>query len=384
MPRIALYAHDTYGLGHLRRCLKLAGHLATHIDDLEVLIVTGSPWYGLFAVPHGVSLVALPPVVKTGPGTYESRDASSDLGAVLRERQRIIAGSIEPFRPHLLLVDNVPCGLLGEVLPVLRALKPRGSRLVLMLRDVLDRPETVQEEWQRAGAGEALEWLFDELWIFGEAEDAAMLARPHLLGPVADRLHICGRLPANGRSDRPDVALRRVSGPRPQVLVTGGGGGDAEPLVRTYLRALSEFRPAAASRVVLGPDFPAGCARRYVADARVRRFVPNLESIMGAADVIVAMAGYNTVCEVLESGRPAVLVPRRYPREEQWLRALRLQRTGRIELVDPAQLTPAALWGAVEAALEHGPYVPEQPPGARRAVRRAERLLSVALAEVGA
>ena len=228
MPRIALYAHDTYGLGHLRRCLKLAGHLATRIDDLQVLIVTGSPWHGLFAVPRGVSLVALPPVVKTGPGTYESRDASSDLDAVLRERQRIIAGSIEPFRPHLVLVDNVPCGLHGEVLPVLRALKPRGSRVVLMLRDVLDRPEIVQEEWQRARAGEALESLFDEIWIFGEAEDAATLARPHLLGLVADRLHICGRLPANGRSGRPDVALRRVSGSRPQVLVTGGGGGDAE------------------------------------------------------------------------------------------------------------------------------------------------------------
>ena len=139
MPRVAFYAHDTYGLGHLSRCLKLAEAFAGELPEVRGVILSGSPWHGLFTPPPGFRLVPLPPVIKRDRGVYAPRDASLSLRRVLAARARRIRATLEEFRPDLLVVDNVPCGLEREVLPALRRFKRRpGARAVLSLRDVLD------------------------------------------------------------------------------------------------------------------------------------------------------------------------------------------------------------------------------------------------------
>ena len=58
MPRVAFYAHDTYGLGHLSRCLKLAEAFAGELPGVRGVILSGSPWHALFAPPAGSIEVA--------------------------------------------------------------------------------------------------------------------------------------------------------------------------------------------------------------------------------------------------------------------------------------------------------------------------------------
>lgn len=41
--RILMYSHDTFGLGHLRRCRTIAHALVEQFKGLHVLIVSGSP-----------------------------------------------------------------------------------------------------------------------------------------------------------------------------------------------------------------------------------------------------------------------------------------------------------------------------------------------------
>jgi predicted glycosyltransferase len=48
---------------------------------------------------------------------------------------------------------------------------------------------------------------------------------------------------------------------------------------------------------------------------------------------VVAMGGYNTFCEILSFGKPALLVPRTTPRLEQYLRAERAQRLGLVRML---------------------------------------------------
>jgi predicted glycosyltransferase len=55
------------------------------------------------------------------------------------------------------------------------------------------------------------------------------------------------------------------------------------------------------------------------------------------------MGGYNTTCELLAYQKPALIVPRISPRQEQWIRADRLHRLGLVDLLHPAQLSPQAL-----------------------------------------
>jgi len=101
--------------------------------------------------------------------------------------------------------------------------------------------------------------------------------------------------------------------------------------------------------------------------------------ILRHADQVVAMGGYNTVCEILSFGKPSLIVPRVMPRREQLIRAERLQALGLIDLVHPAELSPSVLsaWLARVS--------PRRPPakdridlqGLRRVPRLLEDLLSL-------
>ncbi|WOI10266.1 hypothetical protein [Thalassospira lucentensis] len=46
--RVLIYSHDTFGLGHLRRCRTIAHALVSRRDDVSVLILSGSPIIGSF------------------------------------------------------------------------------------------------------------------------------------------------------------------------------------------------------------------------------------------------------------------------------------------------------------------------------------------------
>jgi predicted glycosyltransferase len=72
---------------------------------------------------------------------------------------------------------------------------------------------------------------------------------------------------------------------------------------------------------------------------------------MAAADVVLAMGGYNTVCELLTLRKRALIVPRVKPGVEQLLRAERMAARGYLRMVHPDALTPATLAVALQAEL---------------------------------
>lgn len=377
--RIAFYSHDSFGLGHLSRCLKLATAMCARMEGVQGLIITGSPWAALFPPPGGFRYFHLAPVIKRGPGHYEARAAGADFRNTLDERRAGITLALEQFRPDLFVVDNVPCGLAGELRGVLeRAREGRGPRLVLALRDLLDADETVRREWAEANAFEALDHCYDEIWVFGSPDTFDPRHSYGFSAAAADRVVFCGYLGASGSRRRPRRTAPRQRR-RPVVLVTGGGGGDAAPLVREYCAALERTHARPDTRFVLGPDFPSEQVPAKVVDAgsTVTRFCSDLPAALADADAVVSMAGYNSTCEILEAGTPAVFVPRAWPREEQWLRANSLARRGHAQCLHPDELTPRSLWSAVECALDEFPTPWEGPNGAPAAAERAVQLLGV-------
>jgi predicted glycosyltransferase len=64
-------------------------------------------------------------------------------------------------------------------------------------------------------------------------------------------------------------------------------------------------------------------------------FDTNLEDLMERAVGVVAMAGYNTFCEILSLDKRAILVPRVRPRREQVMRAMRAASMGLAHTLDP-------------------------------------------------
>jgi predicted glycosyltransferase len=103
---------------------------------------------------------------------------------------------------------------------------------------------------------------------------------------------------------------------------------------------------------------------------------------MERADRVIAMGGYNTMCEVLSLEKHALIVPRVHPNREQWIRARRMCELGLIHVLHPDLLHPDSL--AEWLARDLGP-----PPASRSVLdfgglERIPRLLAEVLASAPA
>ncbi|MGO6906037.1 glycosyltransferase, partial [Rhizobium ruizarguesonis] len=95
--------------------------------------------------------------------------------------------------------------------------------------------------------------------------------------------------------------------------------------------------------VVLGPYMPAAERAKLVQKGEaipyieVIEFDNHMEELIDSATGVVAMGGYNTYCEILSFDKPALIVPRVKPREEQLLRAQRASELGLVDMLLPEQ-----------------------------------------------
>ena len=165
--RLLIYSHDSFGLGHLRRCSTIAQSLVDYRPDLSVLILSGSPIIGSFEFRPRVDFVRIPGVIKLRDGNYSSRNLDMGIEEIVAMRASIIRHIAEIFEPDIMLVDKEPLGLRGEMHDTLSMLKTKGTALVLGLRDVMDDPKMLADEWERKNAVPALRDLYDHIWIYG-------------------------------------------------------------------------------------------------------------------------------------------------------------------------------------------------------------------------
>jgi predicted glycosyltransferase len=113
--RILMYSHDTFGLGHLRRCRTIAHSLVEDFRGLNVLIISGATIAGAFDYRSRVDFVKIPSVIKLRNGEYTSMERHVDLADTLKMRASIIRSTAEMFQPDMFIVDKEPMGLRGEI-----------------------------------------------------------------------------------------------------------------------------------------------------------------------------------------------------------------------------------------------------------------------------
>jgi predicted glycosyltransferase len=364
--RLLIFSHDSFGLGHLRRCRAIAHHLVEQFPHLSVLILSGSPIIGSFDFKSRVDFVRVPGVIKLRNGDYTALQLHIDIEQTLDIRSSIIQHTADIFDPHLFLVDKEPLGLRGEVLNTLHLLKERGTRLVLGLRDVMDEPRSLHVEWRRKNVYPALHDLYDEIWVYGLPQIFDPLTELPHMRPLAQKIAFTGYLRRSLPTAPPQSNEHELPA-EPYVLVTTGGGGDGEDLIDWVLSAYESDRgipyPAL---LVFGPFM--NLERRLAFQDRAARldkvyaitFDARFEGLLLRALGVVAMGGYNTFCEILSFGKPALIVPRTVPRQEQFLRAGRAEQLGLVRMLpddgrrDPrlmaAQLRALPSWPAPDAA----------------------------------
>jgi predicted glycosyltransferase len=340
--RILIYSHDTFGLGHLRRCRAIAHSLVDADSSLSVLILSGSPIIGSFDFRSRVDFVRIPGVIKLRNGEYVSLNLHIDIEETLAMRSSIIRHTADIFDPDILIVDKEPLGLRGEVRPTLDLLRARGTPLILGLRDVMDDPTALETEWERKNAIPALSEYYNEIWVYGLPQICDPLAGLDLPASVRRRMVYTGYLRRHAPvavatpqlTDLPDGEF---------LLVTAGGGGDGDGLIDWVLAAY-EHDPGGLPPVLLVfgpfmlPDHQASFTARAAPLSKVHAitFDVRLENLMARAAGVVAMGGYNTFCEILSFDKPALIVPRTAPRLEQYIRARRAAELGLVAVLPDA------------------------------------------------
>ena len=352
--RVLMYSHDTMGLGHLRRCRAIAHALVEGNANLSVLILSGSPIIGSFDFRTRVDFVRIPGVIKLRNGDYTSLSLHLDIEETVALRSAIIRHTAEVFDPDVFIVDKEPLGLRGEVKDTLDMLKARGTPLVLGMRDVMDEPELLEQEWARKKVLPALQDLYDEVWVYGVREVCDPYDGLDIPAEIRMKTRYTGYLRRHVAWGTP-LTSSLPFGDDPFILVTAGGGGDGEPVMDWVLRAYeADHELPYPALLVLGPFMAQEQQHEFMERAeRLDRveaitFDSRIETLMARCAGIVAMGGYNTFCEILSFDKRAVIVPRTEPRLEQYIRARRAEELGLVRmLVDDGDRDPKRMADAL-------------------------------------
>ncbi len=356
--RILMYSHDTFGLGHLRRCRAIAHALVERYKGLQVLIVSGSSIAGAFEFRTRVDFLKIPSIIKLYNGEYTPLSQHTDLQDTLALRRSMIQSTAENFQPDIFIVDKEPLGLRGELEPTLRWLKDRGTTLVLGLRDVMDSARHLEAEWDRADVLGKMASLYDAVCVYGPGDFYDPLVGLPVPEALRRRLTFTGFL----RREVPGSAATGVEMPADALLVLVGGGGDGADLMHQVIAA-HDFDPSLSWPIVmvLGPFMKAeerdeirGKAASHPA-LHMIDFDNRPEILMDNAAGVVAMGGYNTFCEILSLDKRALIVPRVRPREEQLIRARRAADLGLIDMILPEHAADPARLARALGALPHRP-----------------------------
>jgi predicted glycosyltransferase len=358
-----MYSHDSYGLGHIRRTMAIAAHLLG--PRINILILTGSPIAGRFSFPEQIDFVRIPGMIKKTNEEYLPLSIKINARHALDIRKNIITATAKTFQPQLFIVDKEPLGLRKEVLPTLKWLQRcrPNTRAILGLRDIMDDAATIKKDWKEKGVYQVLESLYSEIWVYGDREFYDPIAEYEISEPISRKIHFTGYIPRKIPGKEAVRNMRKELGVQQEeklVVVTTGGGGDGYKVMRNYVDMLESNtgkRLPFKSVLITGPFMPQKKRRKIFKRARklgVRtyHFYRQMETIFAAADLVVSMGGYNTLCEILSQGTLSLVIPRETPRKEQMIRAQAFKRQNLVDYIPWGEFAPKILQEKILALLE--------------------------------
>ena len=296
-------------------------------------MLIGCPTGAVFKLPPGVDFMKLPSVIKRDTGVWHPLRLRIGLDKTKALRIGTIQEVAHVFQPQLLLVDHVPVGIWGELLPLLEMLKRRDDPpvIVLGLRDILDRPEVTRALWERDGSYQAIRKFYDEIFIYGCREVFDTSSHYGLEKEFAPMIRYCGYVCAKEPYKSKEQMRKELQVERRLVVVMGGGGLDAYPMMQTCMmdnQRRERLREQAKGLKV-----------------RVLTHVEDSLSYLNAAHLVVTMAGYNSLCQVLQLRKKALVVPRSGPSAEQQMRARLFAERGLMDVIYPTELSPKKMAG---------------------------------------
>lgn len=350
--RILIYSQDGFGLGHLRRNLNISLQIKKLDPSASILIVADSPVAPFFKLPSRCDFIKLPTIVKVDTGVWRPNRLPMNYQDLMYIRSEIIQNVALSFKPHVFLVDHMPHGALGELEWPLRVLKRYSpeTKIVLGLRDILGEPDVITTMWQTEGAFEAAEKYYDHICVYGCTDVFHLTQKYRFPKLLMAKTRYCGyvsRDAVSGRK-RKNKALNQMMEDEKakMVLVTGGGGADASYFMDKFIDATRVLKKHEKFQAVIstGPFMQKEQVRLLQQKAKglpiwVKRNSNDSIDYISRADLVISMAGYNTVSEIMRFKKNAIIVPRPGPSAEQTMRTDILSKRGLFDTIHPNNLT---------------------------------------------
>ena len=342
--------------------------IASHLRDeyTNILILTGSPIVGSFPLPDQIDFVRIPGMIKKANDDYVPLSIRINPTHALDIRKNIIKATAKAFQPQLFIVDKEPLGLKQEILPTLKWLKRclPETKTILGLRDIMDDSQVVRQDWEDRGVYKVMENLYNEIWVYGVREFYDPITEYCIPESISQKMTFTGYITREVPGPDAVKRVRKKMLPNKNgeklVMVTAGGGGDGYAMMNIYLEMLEKMPSGAPfySVMVTGPFMPRK-ERDDVTDrakkigVKTLHFHRRMEEIMGAADLVVSMGGYNTVCEILSQGANSLIIPRETPRKEQLIRAEVLKSQHMADFIPWNSVTVDSLFNKIMSILEN-------------------------------
>ena len=360
-------------------------------EEASILTFSDSQLGQFFSISPHHDYIKLPSIAKDGPGNWKATHLSMSFPEILHLRKQLISHVLLNYAPDIFLVDHMPHGAMGELLPALEAMKHSRiqTQVVLGLRDILDSPDVTIKRWQVEGAYDAIERYYARILVFGMQNVYDVVDKYQIPEAEAKKVFYCGYVTNLAAAVRAPTLrakyLANEAAGTPLIVVMAGGGADAYPMMSTLFDALPKVleNQRCVLAVVTGPFMPVELIgelsrRSEGLPVFLMESVNDSLSHIGAADLVISMAGYNTTVEILRMKKPAILIPRAGPSAEQRTRARLFAEKHWVDMMDPDEVTPDDLAERICYHLSH-PFEsnPDELPNLEGAAGAAKLTLSV-------
>jgi predicted glycosyltransferase len=337
----------------MQRTCSIAWEIYRLRPEASILTFSDSQLGQFFPISPHHDYIKLPSIAKDSPGNWQATHLSMSFPEILHLRKQLISNVVLNYAPDIFLVDHMPHGAMGELLPALEAIKHSRihTQVVLGLRDILDSPEVTINRWQVEGAYDVIERYYARILVFGMQEVYDVVEKYQIPESDAKKVFYCGYVTNLAKaSDAHNIRAKYLADKSTQtrlIVVMAGGGADAYPMMSALIDALPKVLGDQACIVVVitGPFMPtdliADLSRRAAQlPIHMMESVNDSLSYVSAADLVIAMAGYNTSVEILRMKKSAILIPRAGPSAEQRTRAKLFADKRWVDMIDPDELTP--------------------------------------------